>query len=310
MHHFESLASLEEVAAVQSHFRAALWLLRRRRPVGLDPAQRKVRALLLDEVEAYAARGSFPKNRHAPGERQPVFIDEDGTRCAVAHLLDFTGEADLALTLRARMNFATVGEIAEDPRFAAWLGAAGFTREEIALVQPSYCAAKRSDCICGRGFVGQPNLALVTYARKGWGYEVIEVHNASPHVHVGQRLTLTEDLREEPEGSQYLGFVLAADGVEPEVPRASGTYALEDGKTTTCGYQADPALPLTKADALKALLSPTPLACSQYLESLDSEWDDGGCCECDMTSQTGSSTASLALLAAVVSAIAMRRGLR
>jgi hypothetical protein len=92
VHHFDSLASLTEVTAVKSHFRSVLWLLRQRRPPGLDPAQKVARALLLDELEDYAAPGVFPLNTHSPGERRPTFIDEIGTRCAVAHLLDFSGQ--------------------------------------------------------------------------------------------------------------------------------------------------------------------------------------------------------------------------
>ena len=308
MHHVD--LRLQEVHAVQAHFQAVLWLLRQRRPPGLDPAQKKVRALLLDELEAYAARGTFPKNTHFPDERRPTFIDEDGTRCAVAHLLELSGEGPLALSVRDRMNFAPVTEIVEDSRFVAWLGAAGFTREEVALVQPSYCAERRTECVCFNQPDWYKGASLVTYQRKGWGYEITEVHTATPGVAVGQRLTIPESLREEPEGTEYLGYVFppyGGDGGPADpVPSSRGSFAFEGGKTA-CEKSSCAPLRLTKAEALKALLSPSPAACSDYLVSLDDQWDEGGCCGCDMTALDGSSTASLALLGVVVGAIAARR---
>lgn len=188
MHHFDSLASLTEVKAVKSHFRSVLWFLRQRRPAGLDPAQKAARALLLDELELYAARGVFPLNTQFPGERRPTFIDEAGTRCAVAHLLDMSGEESLALEVRDRMNFAPVSEIAEDLRIGAWLEAAGFTREEIALVQPSYCSDTPSSCVCDASIAANADFSLVSYRSTRAGLVVTEVHRGVPSIEVGLRI--------------------------------------------------------------------------------------------------------------------------
>ncbi len=74
------------------------------------------------------------------------------------------------------------------------------------------------------------------------------------------------------------------------------------------GSDREGAIPLPKAEAITALLSPSYNACEEYLTALDDRWDDtpggGGC---DMSNLAGSSPTSLAVLAAIVGAIAARR---
>lgn len=318
MHHFEPLAALAEVAAVKSHFRSVLWLLRQRRPPHLDPAQKVARRLLLDELEAYAERGVFPKNRNFPGERRPTFIDEDGTRCAVAHLLELSGGSALAFGVRDRMNFAAVSEIAEDPRFVAWLEAAGFTREEIALVQPSYCEVERNECVCNATYAQSPsaNVALVSYRIEGRSAKIAEVHSALEGISVGQEV-IESFQSEAVDGSERLAWVRPPEpgsGSAATTVATSASFTVTDGRTDTCTMWSSRSLPLAKAEAIKALLSPSPQACRAYLLTLDDAWDDtpddcagGGLGACDMSALAGSSSASLALLAALVGAIAARR---
>ncbi len=315
MHHFDSLAFLTEVTAVKSHFRSVLWFLRQRRPPELDPAQKVARALLLDELEDYAARGIFPLNTHSPGERRPTFIDEVGTRCAVAHLLDMSGEASLALEVRDRMNFAPVSDIVEEPRFVAWLEAAGFTREEIALVQPAYCDLTAAQCVCdvtGPDFADQ---ALVSYRTTATGLYVTEVHRGAPGIEVGLRVLgpgESPDVKRAPaeaETFERIAWVPAATrNKDGEAYTARGRTALYiDQGNAQCTPGVANARPLSTENASKALLSPSRAACMKYLESIDEGWTNDSCGGCDMTNLAGSSTASLAVLAAIVGAIAARR---
>jgi len=309
---FDAMSPEAEITAVQTHFRAVLQLLRAKRPRGLDPAQREVRRLLLEELEAYAARGVFPQNRHFPGERRPTFIDVDGRHCAVAHLMDLSGEAPLARSIAERANFANVGELVDDPRVVTWLRTAGFTPEEIALVQPSYCDVSRSECVCM--YAGYPGASVVVLRRAGWGYEIVEIHQSGANIVVGQRVPLTSPIRDEADGTEIIAQVVvpspatADAAVEPFV--VNRLTILPNGLSETCSMWGASSLPLTKADALKALLSPTQRACTDYLASLDGAWDDEpncGALGCDATAPTVSAPASLAILAAVVGAIAARR---
>ena len=140
--------SARERRRVQRHLRRAERSARRAPVAALDPLRRLVRALLLDELAAYRARGRFPRNLDATG-RTPVFVDALGTRCAVAHLLDASGESALVDAISARRNLATVDELADEARLAAWLHAAGLTLAEAAAIQPGYSYVPAS-CVCGR----------------------------------------------------------------------------------------------------------------------------------------------------------------
>src|SRR5882762_11207175 len=84
-----------EVARIQAHILGAEQMAAQRDLSGLTPSARKARLRLLRELRAYRERGVFPKNRDFPGRRAPYFIDAHGVRCAMAHLIEFAGGADL-----------------------------------------------------------------------------------------------------------------------------------------------------------------------------------------------------------------------
>ena len=62
-------------------------------------------------------RGIFPRN---PDFRKPTpyFVDADGTRCAVAHLIEASGELELVQAVATRRNNATVHALADEPGLA------------------------------------------------------------------------------------------------------------------------------------------------------------------------------------------------
>ena len=78
----------------------------------------------------------FPVNTYQP-HSSPVLVDRDGTRCAVAHLMDKTGAEDLVLKLDRRDKFVWVEDI-EDHEVVGWLSSVGLTTREAALIQPTY----------------------------------------------------------------------------------------------------------------------------------------------------------------------------
>ena len=41
-----------------------------------------------------------------------------------------------------------IPEMFQDPRVVEWLVSAGLTKEELAIVQPSYCSPTPADCVC------------------------------------------------------------------------------------------------------------------------------------------------------------------
>src|SRR5262245_50879505 len=93
---------------VHEHFVRVESLVGARDVRSLDPGRRLARALLLDELTHYRSARRFPLNSAFPGKAVPCFIDEAGTRCAVAHLLEMSGQGELAESIARRRNYARV----------------------------------------------------------------------------------------------------------------------------------------------------------------------------------------------------------
>lgn len=126
----------------------------------LPIAVRAVRAWLLGELRQYRRARRYPRN-HLRHERTPIFVDEHGTRCAMAHLLELVGAHALVDRVATTANLAYVNDLASDPELLDWLAAMGLGVEDAARIQPSYCTATRSECWCGR-YAAVTNHAVVT----------------------------------------------------------------------------------------------------------------------------------------------------
>jgi hypothetical protein len=131
-----SVAFASEAARIADHLhRVADRLAERTAPTLVEgPSQRRL--ALLDTLQAYADRGRFPLNNTVPG-RTPVFIDEQGTACAVGQLMIGSGHEALAEQIRKEMNLAYVYDI-DLPEVAVWARDHGFTIDELAWIQPTY----------------------------------------------------------------------------------------------------------------------------------------------------------------------------
>jgi hypothetical protein len=112
--------------------------------------------MLLEELALYRLAGRFPENDRFEA-MTPFFIDRHGTRCAMAHLMEIGGAAELVQEIARTKNNAYIAELARDPRVVAWLDAAGLTVAEAARIQPSYCRSAANACVCdfqGSAFAG------------------------------------------------------------------------------------------------------------------------------------------------------------
>lgn len=138
-----------QLERLRRHFAAVDAELRAADVSRLSPAQRAARAEAIERLGAYAARGEFPHN-HLRADRLPVFIDEHGTRCAMAHLIEEASGAELAHAIASRRNLAYIPELARDPAFQpallAWLDRNGLTAAEAARIQPAYDGCGFEDC--------------------------------------------------------------------------------------------------------------------------------------------------------------------
>ncbi len=115
----------------------------------LDPLRALVRDVLLRALREYREEGIFPEN-HRTGWHSPVFVDEQGTRCAVGHLLELSGESELVQKIASERNLATVHQLADEPRLVQWLEAAGISLTEASLIQPGYAptCSTAAQCFC------------------------------------------------------------------------------------------------------------------------------------------------------------------
>ena len=81
--------------------------------------------------------GGLPSFRARFSDRaMPYFIDADGTRCAMAHLLELGGAAALVARIANEKNNAFVEELANGQELPAWLDASGLSVAEAARIQP------------------------------------------------------------------------------------------------------------------------------------------------------------------------------
>jgi hypothetical protein len=99
---------------------------------------------LVEELCAYIEAGRFPVNRCSAAPT-PIFVDEQGRRCAVAALMEATGDGALVEEVARSQNRARVRELVADPRFAAWLASHGLSAREAARIQPAYAAHLEAD---------------------------------------------------------------------------------------------------------------------------------------------------------------------
>ncbi len=121
---------------IQLHLKLVERTLRARLHANLDKEQIKNRLHNLTSLQSYWQTGRFPKNTGHTG-RQPYFIDNYGTACAVGHLLQTSGQEDFAEKVAEEQNFSFIEEIAH-PKLSSWANENGFSKQELAWIQPTY----------------------------------------------------------------------------------------------------------------------------------------------------------------------------
>jgi hypothetical protein len=100
----------------------------------LDAKRKQILGYLAD----YIAKGTTPRNKFLPW-RTPVFIDDEGTICAVGSLIERSVGRALPEQIAKQHRYEFIDEIAREmPDVQAWVEASGLTLEEIAAIQPAY----------------------------------------------------------------------------------------------------------------------------------------------------------------------------
>ncbi|MFI5139494.1 MAG: T9SS type A sorting domain-containing protein [Sphingobacteriales bacterium] len=134
----ESKISLPEKELIRLHLILVETELRKNIPVGFNREQVKNRMHCLDILHSYGLNGAFPQNSHF-SNRVPVFIDENGTYCAVGQLVKETGSEVLTKQISRENNYAYIMDM-HYAELDTWAERNGFLKEELAWIQPCYCS--------------------------------------------------------------------------------------------------------------------------------------------------------------------------
>ncbi len=121
---------------IRLHLSLVEQTLRRRSVARLSAQQQQHRAAALDHLHQYWMAGNFPLNEQY-SYRTPIFIDDHDNFCAVGYLVKATGYEKVSRMIADRTNLAYVADM-RYPELDAWAQAYGFTKEELAWIQPTY----------------------------------------------------------------------------------------------------------------------------------------------------------------------------
>ena len=132
-------ARAHEISRVHAHLARVEAVLAGRAVDNLSPAQQHARTRALANLRGYIDADGYPTN-DVSAEPTPIFIDRDGVRCAMAYLIEATGDDGRALVARVATadNYAHLADLATDAELSRWLAANGLTLAEAAAIQPSY----------------------------------------------------------------------------------------------------------------------------------------------------------------------------
>ncbi len=121
--------------------------LRRKNVSHLPQVYQDARVQRLDHLHNYWKHEPIPRN-FGGQERSPRFIDRDGGKCAVAHLMIESGHKDTAMHVVQVANDAYINDM-DFVELDQWAEASGLTRDELALIQPTYCPIPDDASIVG-----------------------------------------------------------------------------------------------------------------------------------------------------------------
>lgn len=126
-----------ETLRLQTHLKYVEKLLRSKDVASLTKEQKANRFEMLDLLNEYWTAAVFPKNYDYPGQRVPCFIDKDGNVCAVGFLIEQTAGRQITEEINAKFKYEYLLAM-NDQTIDSWIQSSGFTKEECAMIQPTY----------------------------------------------------------------------------------------------------------------------------------------------------------------------------
>lgn len=217
--------------------------------------------------------GRFPENLRGTGQ-QPMFVGDQGTRCAVGALLESTGDTELVQAIARERNLSYVHELADEPALVTWLQDNGLELAEAAAIQPNYgYCASRAEVFCPTHTWVATVVARVELEDfEASTFRVTEVRVVSPEAAtatVGAVISLQVGLASREELSEGLAVIVDPTG------RARGHFVgLRGDRAYPAADPCDVEVDLPLADALAVLQQPD---CTDRLDARDPRWAGGFC---------------------------------
>ncbi|MEM6263196.1 MAG: T9SS type A sorting domain-containing protein [Bacteroidota bacterium] len=132
---------------IQLHLNLVIKYLVANVPSNLNSSQLANRRYLLGRLQEYADNKVFPINTYHP-TRQPYFVDEVGTNCAVGQMIDLSGHEELVARISKVHNYDYIADI-QTEGLTDWADEFGFNLEELKWIQPAYSPTKRFKQVLG-----------------------------------------------------------------------------------------------------------------------------------------------------------------
>ncbi|MGB1121834.1 MAG: VIT domain-containing protein, partial [Saprospiraceae bacterium] len=129
-------AQTSDILRLQTHLEYVERKLRNADISHLTAVQKRNRNHILNILNQYWKRGQFPKNDYF-STRKSVFIDRNGTHCAVGYLIKQTVGEAVSRQVNAKYQFASIYDIQMTELFT-WANKYGLSIDECAMIQPTY----------------------------------------------------------------------------------------------------------------------------------------------------------------------------
>ncbi|MEM7162462.1 MAG: T9SS type A sorting domain-containing protein [Bacteroidota bacterium] len=159
----ESISFTSEEQRIRLHLLMVIQSLSNSDLNHLNKTQIEKRSEALEALKTYANELKFPCNSYHDF-RIPYFIDEQNTACAVGQMLRETGHEHIGKWVKRKMNNAYIQEIPAG-ELDKWANEYGFSRTELAWIQPGYPPSLQGWSSLAQGLNG-PGKTLIEYGGK------------------------------------------------------------------------------------------------------------------------------------------------
>jgi hypothetical protein len=142
-----SISFNSDVDRIQLHLNLVIGHLKVNVPSDFNSKQFSNRQILLEKLQQYADHKVFPVNKYH-AVRQPYFVDEIGTNCAVGQMIYDSGFKDLVAKISQEHNYDYIADI-HTAGLQEWANEFGFTLNELKWIQPTYNPSTTIDQVLG-----------------------------------------------------------------------------------------------------------------------------------------------------------------